>query len=577
MDKRSKLGFTLIELLAVIIILAIILAIAIPNISKIIKNTTKVAFEIDVNMVLKKLESKKIEDRNFDITTVTEETITSLKLSNINYETLQVSLADDNPYILIVGTGKWEGLKACGTIKNVQVVDKNNIEKCIIPPIYTDFDPDGGVNKPKLAKGMTAIKWDGNDWIKVDNPDADASWYDYANKEWANAVTSDCTTPEDYDTCSMWVWIPRYAYQIATCYHRDGNQCNTATGQRAGTINIKFLIDTTNTAIDETPIAEVPDYNLTEYHQENFIKHPAFTFGSGEGSVELTGMWVSKFEMSGATSALDSKPNVTSLRGVTVGNMFDETRNMEKRNRYGWDQESGILNDDGTFSTNTNNVDVHMMKNIEWGAVAYLSKSIYGKNTEEIFVNPSGSYITGRGGQTVSQLQTTDATDSSSETLYGYDGKSCSSKTGYVCTGEVHATYGRASSTTGNTYGIYDMSGSAEEAVMGNYDNREGGSEIEDVSFLNNKYIDRYSTTDSGYTASNYGDAVYETSGSSSAGGYSWYNDGTVIITTSYPWFIRGGHRNYGTSSGAFRYGNYYGVMDIGKSWRSVVLVGTGL
>ncbi len=37
------------------------------------------------------------------------------------------------------------------------------------------------------------------------------------------------------------------------------------------------------------------------------------------------------------------------------------------------------------------------MKNTEWGAVAYLSQSAYGKN-DKIWVNNSGSYITGSAG-----------------------------------------------------------------------------------------------------------------------------------------------------------------------------------
>ncbi|MDD2490335.1 MAG: prepilin-type N-terminal cleavage/methylation domain-containing protein, partial [Bacilli bacterium] len=49
----KKKAFTLVELLAVIVILAIILAIAIPSISGIINNATKEAFLSDAKMVLK--------------------------------------------------------------------------------------------------------------------------------------------------------------------------------------------------------------------------------------------------------------------------------------------------------------------------------------------------------------------------------------------------------------------------------------------------------------------------------------------------------------------------------------------
>jgi len=42
------------------------------------------------------------------------------------------------------------------------------------------------------------------------------------------------------------------------------------------------------------------------------------------------------------------------------------------------------------------------MKNDEWGAVAYLSKSKYGKQNEEVWINNSSSYITGSAGNSAS-------------------------------------------------------------------------------------------------------------------------------------------------------------------------------
>jgi type IV pilus assembly protein PilA len=59
-------GFTLIELLAVIVILAIILAIAVPSISNAIKKLNKSAFESDVKKVLKATDYKKLDDSSFN-------------------------------------------------------------------------------------------------------------------------------------------------------------------------------------------------------------------------------------------------------------------------------------------------------------------------------------------------------------------------------------------------------------------------------------------------------------------------------------------------------------------------------
>ncbi|MNI94731.1 hypothetical protein D3C73_1528750 [compost metagenome] len=94
---------------------------------------------------------------------------------------------------------------------------------------------------------------------------------------------------------------------------------------------------------------------------------------------------------------------------------------METNSRYGW----------GTTGLG---IDTHMMKNIEWGSVAYLSHSIYGKNGQ-VWVNPSSTYITGQAGESADALSTA--------TTYSYD----------------NLTYGVNASTTGNIYGVYDMSG----------------------------------------------------------------------------------------------------------------------
>jgi type IV pilus assembly protein PilA len=58
---KSKKGFTLVELLAVIVILAIILAIAVPGISGIINSARRSAFESDVKMIITGIEYRILE------------------------------------------------------------------------------------------------------------------------------------------------------------------------------------------------------------------------------------------------------------------------------------------------------------------------------------------------------------------------------------------------------------------------------------------------------------------------------------------------------------------------------------
>jgi hypothetical protein len=313
----------------------------------------------------------------------------------------------------------------------------------------------------------------------------------------------------------MWVWIPRYAYQIASGYH-------TTT---SGTIDVKFLKNTSNIASDGNAVDTVPTY--VGASQTNYIIHPAFTFGT----TQLTGMWVAKFETSGTISSLDFKPGVVSLKTVTVGNMFTASRNMETVSKYGWGIASG-LNGDGTFTSDTNNVDTHMIKNTEWGAIGYLSQSTFGKNAE-ITINSNTSFYTGGGAGTA-----------------------------YV------TNVGQ--STTGNVYGIYDISGGSYEYVMGNYNNTAGSSGVTPSS-INDKYIDRYVA----YDSTKYGDALYETS-TSTSGTTAWYSDATVMLSSGSPWFMRSGYCSNGTSAGAFYFGGTSGGVGNSASWRSVVLVGAG-
>ena len=155
-----------------------------------------------------------------------------------------------------------------------------------------------------------------------------------------------------------------------------------------------------------------------------------------------------------------------------------------------------------------------MMKNIEWGAVAYLKQSIYGLGITDIVENYNyESYLTGGG------------TGTSYKTNIGQ-------------------------STSGNITGVYDMSGGAYEYVMGNY-NKQAGSSGLTVSGVPAEHIDIYSGTS--VAASHLGDATGETAG--------WYSDVAAFVYSSNPWFARGGHDNYADSAGVFYF--LYGTGEV--------------
>lgn len=304
---------------------------------------------------------------------------------------------------------------------------------------------------------------------------APSNWYDYTHgvNHWANIKTTgggnDC----------YWVWIPRYAYCITAGY-----QSNTA-----GRIYIKFLKGTTNTPIDGSSITI-----SNSSGSGNWNVHPAFWFDKNNNGIEdegeqLAGIWVAKFEASSSSStvvenpdvaqlAIDGgsdadtdlkvrvKPNVTSWRGITVNNIFTVCRN---------------LTTSGNSLEGTSGIDSHMMKNTEWGAVAYLSMSVYGKNSE-VWNNPyynnltNNSPITGLCGNELNGKD--NATTNMSNTI------------------KYNEIGGGNASTTGNVYGIYDMAGGAWEYVAGIY---TGGTSNNNRSILwdsnNSKYVDKYTNT----------------------------------------------------------------------------------
>ena len=203
------------------------------------------------------------------------------------------------------------------------------------------------------------------------------------------------------------------------------------------------------------------------------------------------------------------------------------------------------------------------MKNDEWGAVAYLSKSKYGKQNEEVWINNSSSYITGSAGNSASAGSNTGTT------------------TDYTSTQGVKA------STTGTVYGVYDMSGGAWEYIAAYVNNGHDNLTKHGASLANSndaKTKNVYSkgssdSRDNNYSANSgkYGDAVYETSANGNSSNGSWYGDYSIFPDTSCPFFIRGGEDNNGTIAGVFCFSNdngfiYGGNSDIPYSFRPVLV-----
>ena len=393
-----------------------------------------------------------------------------------------------------------------GTVKfkvSVETVEITNLDE-------------SGANAPVLASNMIPVYYDeaNSVWKKADknNSQKDYRWYSYTSTGeykgmWANAVTVKDTNRQTYlnatpgttismdDITTMWVWIPRFNAVTPSNY-------NGGTQSKPNAIDVTF-VKQNETAID------------------------AFTFGNKE----LSGFWYGKFEIGGSlassctnetcnVSNIVVKPNASSLRSQKVSSFFYASRSMEQAGN-----SFGFVNSE---------VDTHMSKNNEWGAVAYLTQSIYGRCTSsttctEVGINNNSGYITG----------------------YGAPAGSSSS----VTNGTYNTALGKDASTTGTIYGIYDMSGGAYEYVMGVYNNAKSSSGFN--SLPDEKYYNNY--TGSSYT----GHALTETK--------RWYGDNDGFVSASYPWFARGGYYGAGGVTGVFYFSSHDGNSISSNSSRFVI------
>ena len=113
-------GFTLIELLAVIVILAIILAIAIPSISSVIDNSEKNSFVSSSKLLINAVKIKLLEDETFDITTINKDNLkTILNIEDENYSYVSFIYNNGKVNAHIVGAGKRANLISCGNYEEL--------------------------------------------------------------------------------------------------------------------------------------------------------------------------------------------------------------------------------------------------------------------------------------------------------------------------------------------------------------------------------------------------------------------------------------------------------------------------
>ena len=420
-------------------------------------------------------------------------------------------------------------------------------------------------NAPALDNTMVPVKYntETKNWNVCSKDDTE--WYNYVaqssttesggSSKWANVMlTDDIVVEKDgttYDASaikdlltsnslqtivgatvttegSMLVWVPRYAYRI-TYKNSSGDVLGYSDSRGIVTKDGKTpsSYQTPTTSINVNGSIESTKY---EYYRP----HPAFETDLNQGgwSSRLTGIWVGKFEATGSTSEVTVKSSLSSLRSQTIGTLWQSAKDNFKAKTSG----------------------SHMMKNSEWGAVAYLTESKYGRNTTAVTRNDAGYYTGG------------------ASTAGAYKDNILQS-------------------TTGNVYGIYDTVGGAYEYVASYIANNQnsygyqfasnaGTSSSKNDKTESTKYATVYNdNSTSGSNQNNYdlnlnkvfGDGTTETS-TSGAGSSSWHSAYSCFVYTSYPFFGRGG--DYDNSrAGSFFFYSLSGFSNHYSGFRPVCVV----
>ena len=453
---------------------------------------------------------------------------------NISFEMI-IWLTEETP-------NDYQGQTESGTPRNV--IYNGNFKIYTRQMLGNDNFDLSGANKPVLASNMIPVYYDETEevWKKADvnNNNSNYQWYSYESSgeykgRWANAVTVKDTNRQTYlnatpgtiismdDINTMWVWIPRFKVNttdFTLIRGKDSGYCYES--GEGPTTNTKEECEKLGPGIMWVSHYKNPGAIDVTFVKENDKAIDSFTFGDKE----LSGFWFAKFATSHSTlssSTIDNnlgctnetcsnangiiiKPNVTSLRYNNISNFFYASRSMEQTGN--------------SFGFVSSEVDTHMSKNNEWGTVAYLTHSIYGRcnnstNCANVSRSPNEVYNT---------------------------------------------TSGKDTSTTGTIYGVYNMNNVKKEYVMGvladtNGNPRSGYSSLQNsgftgmledgttytgVPFSDSKYYNLYSGNyyeESAQIGSKYiGHALKETD--------SWYGERigymqSTPLSNMYPWVLR--------------------------------------
>ena len=352
------------------------------------------------------------------------------------------------------------------------------------------------------------------------------------------------------DILGYWVYIPRYSYEVMRrdaidlVQQPEDFKIKFETASDAKKVPVEGCSSQNSAndpksyrvgcSLNRTYTNTPTDTSTNEVTGTTWATHPAFTWMDEDGNpVELNGIWVGKFETTGSTNEPTVLPNEYHLYNGNIGDYYDIAQSIgieDPNNLYGNVESPSYNNGKGYHNLSTTTS--HMLKNSEWGAVAYLSASKYGAGVNKVQINNGyGDGDTGKGPNS----------------------------------GEYNTANGQLASTTNNVYGIYDMAGGAYEYVMGNFTTDTSQSSTDYFSnAVKPPYVNLY--PDSIFNSDNLtnnnkctwatcgGHALHETKSVQLVSDYlqSWGDNYSNFINPSYTWFQRSGYAYNDIGAGLF-------------------------
>ena len=376
-------------------------------------------------------------------------------------------------------------------------------------------ETNAGANEPELVDGMKAVVFNTDGTTKT--PATNAEWYNYGNKQWANAETEDG---------SLWVWIPRFAYKIT--YYTDESKTtvkgtrdvegyknasgeivtNTGTEAEDGLDTIGSEVKSSYGSIDVVFLnGQGNQYYknidgslaLVNAVDDGYIIHPAFkdgrgNYANGEWNKELTGFWMAKFQAGfqyGDASLGETKKDGKTVERSSVSFTQSEVYIPSVENGDSGDTWATARNYlDGTYGENYANTKIsypvfkgnnYAMNYMTIGECYSLSRALNETN------NPYG-LNTANSDTHLTKNSEWGAVAYLGYSQYGLDGENIHINnkelsntvtsvyvvTGYAASDEDSGTsevwyteIGQTGSSNGNITGVYDMSGATLERTAG--------------------------------------------------------------------------------------------------------------